>query len=57
MGKRLLLIILFAAALWIPGYLRRDLWQPDEARYAYVAQEMRAGNHWFVPHRHGQTYA
>jgi 4-amino-4-deoxy-L-arabinose transferase-like glycosyltransferase len=56
-GKRLLLIILFAAALWIPGYLRRDLWQPDEARYAYVAQEMRAGNHWFVPRRHGQTYA
>jgi 4-amino-4-deoxy-L-arabinose transferase-like glycosyltransferase len=57
MSKRLLVIVLFAAALWIPGYLCRDLWEPDEARYAYVAQEMRAGNHWFVPHRHGDFYA
>lgn len=51
------LIIIFSIALWIPGYLRRDLWQPDEARYAYVAKEMKAGRHWFVPHRHGDTYA
>ena len=51
------LIIIFSIALWLPGYLRRDLWQPDEARYAYVAKEMRADNHWFVPHRHGETYA
>ena len=57
MNKRLAFIILFAIALWMPGYIRRDLWQPDEARYAYVAQEMQAGNHWFVPHRHGETYA
>lgn len=51
------LIIIFSIALWIPGYLRRDLWQPDEARYAYVAKEMKADNHWFVPHRHGVPYA
>jgi 4-amino-4-deoxy-L-arabinose transferase-like glycosyltransferase len=59
MKKRSLLplIIIFSIALWIPGYLRRDFWQPDEARYAYVAKEMRAGSHWFVPHRHGETYA
>ena len=57
MGKRLLVIVLFAIVVWVPGYLRRDLWEPDEARYAYVAQEMRAGNHWFVPHRHGDFYA
>jgi 4-amino-4-deoxy-L-arabinose transferase-like glycosyltransferase len=57
MGKRLLVVILFAAALWIPGYLRRELWEPDEARYAYVAKEMRTGGHWFVPHRHGEFYA
>ena len=57
MGKRLLVIILFAVAVWVPGYLVRDLWEPDEARYAYVAQEMQAGNHWFVPHRHGDFYA
>jgi 4-amino-4-deoxy-L-arabinose transferase-like glycosyltransferase len=57
MGKRLLVIVLFAIVIWVPGYLRRDVWQPDEARYAYVAQEMRTGNHWFVPHRHGVFYA
>ncbi len=57
MGKRLLVIALFAVAIWVPGYLCRDLWEPDEARYAYVAKEMRTGNHWFVPHRHGQFYA
>ncbi len=57
MAKRLLVIILFAVAVWVPGYLRRELWEPDEARYAYVAQEMRAENHWFVPHRHGEFYA
>ncbi len=57
MKSRLAVIVLFALALWLPGYIRRDLWQPDEARYAYVAQEMQDGNHWFVPHRHGETYA
>jgi 4-amino-4-deoxy-L-arabinose transferase-like glycosyltransferase len=56
-ARRLLAIALFAIVVWVPAYLQRSLWEPDEARYAYVAQEMRAGDHWFVPHRHGDLYA
>ena len=31
-----------AALLFLPGLGRRDLWNPDEPRYAEVAREMRA---------------
>lgn len=37
----LLYIILFAMILWGSEYVRRNLWKPDEARYAYVANEMK----------------
>lgn len=49
-------ILLLSVALWGGEFLRRGLWEPDEARYAYVAQEMHTGNHWFVPHINGQPY-
>lgn len=54
---RLPLLILLIAAGWGGGYLRRDLWEPDEARYAYVAAEMRDTGHFWVPHRNGEVYA
>ena len=54
---RLLSLFLLAALLWGGEYLRRDLWQPDEARYAYVAREMAQDGHWLVPHRSGEPYA
>lgn len=50
-------LILLAALLWGGEYLRRDLWQPDEVRYAYVAREMAQDAHWFVPFRSGEYYA
>lgn len=50
------LLILLAAALWGGEFIRRGLWEPDEARYAYVAREMREGGHWFAPHIHGEPY-
>jgi 4-amino-4-deoxy-L-arabinose transferase-like glycosyltransferase len=50
-------LFLLAALLWGGEYLRRDLWEPDEARYAYVAREMAQDGHWFVPHRSGEYYA
>ena len=37
--------------------MRRDLWAPDEARYAYVAREMVETNEFAIPHRHGEYYA
>ena len=50
-------LLLLAALLWGGEYLRRDLWEPDEARYAYVAREMAQDSHWFVPFRSGEYYA
>ena len=49
-------IALLALVLWGGQYVRRDLWEPDEARYAYVAREMRETGCWFVPHRNGEIY-
>lgn len=49
-------LVLLAVVLWGGEFVRRGLWEPDEARYAYVAREMRADNHWFVPHINGILY-
>ena len=53
------LVILIAASLvyWGGEYLARELWAPDEARFAYVSQEMRDEGDWLVPHRNGEYYA
>jgi len=34
----------------------RDLWTPDEPRYALVAQEMLQSGDWVVLHRNGEVY-
>lgn len=54
---RLIHVLLLALLMWGGEYALRHLWEPDEARYAYVAQEMRQGGNWAVPHRHGELYA
>lgn len=54
---RLWVMALLVAVFWGGEYWRRDLWEPDEARYAYVAREMRQDGHWLVPHRSGEPYA
>lgn len=50
-------LALWVAALWGLQYARRDFWEPDEARYVYVAREMRTAGQWIVPHRNGLPYA
>ena len=35
----------------------RDLWEPDETRYAVVAREMRETGNWVLPHLNGEVYA
>ena len=49
-------LALLGALLFLLGLGRRDLWNPDEARYAEVAREMRASGFWAVPHLNGGIY-
>src|SRR5262245_31367465 len=51
------LIFLLSVLLWGGEYVRRDLWEPDEARFALVSKEMKEGNHWLVPYRQGEFYS
>ena len=55
--RDLLLLALLGGLLFLPGLGRRDLWNPDEARYAEVAREMRLSGSWAVPHLNGQVYS
>jgi 4-amino-4-deoxy-L-arabinose transferase-like glycosyltransferase len=54
--RDLLLLALLGALLFLPGLGRRDLWNPDEARYAEVAREMRLFGAWAVPRLNGEVY-
>ena len=47
-----LVIILFLFQLGA-----RDLWEPDETRYAVVAREMREGGNWILPQLNRVIYA
>ncbi|MFL6290438.1 MAG: ArnT family glycosyltransferase, partial [Thermoanaerobaculia bacterium] len=49
-------LALLGALLFLPGLGSRDLWNPDEARYAEVAREMRLEGSWSVPRLNGQVY-
>lgn len=35
----------------------RDLWDPDETRYAVIAREMRETGNWILPYLNGKIYA
>jgi len=56
LGERLTLVAL-ALLVFLPGIAARDLWNPDEPRYAEVAREMRLEGHWMVPHLNGRIYS
>jgi 4-amino-4-deoxy-L-arabinose transferase-like glycosyltransferase len=57
-GRRRELLALAAAAalLYLPGLGARDLWNPDEARYAEVTREMLERGEWLVPYLNGEVY-
>ena len=54
---RWLALSLLALTFSLPSILTRDLWNPDEPRYAQVAVEMRAHGDYVVPHLNGAIYA
>ena len=49
-------LILLPVLLWLGQYWQRGLWAPDEARYAYIAREMRESGEWLVMHVNGGLY-
>lgn len=55
-GKDLLILLALGCLLFLPALGRRDLWNPDEARYAEVAREMRASGEYLLPHLNGDLY-
>jgi 4-amino-4-deoxy-L-arabinose transferase-like glycosyltransferase len=55
--RDLLILALLGAVLFLPALGCRDVWNPDEARYAEVAREMQQGGFWAVPHLNGHVYA
>jgi 4-amino-4-deoxy-L-arabinose transferase-like glycosyltransferase len=55
--RDLVLLALLGAVLFLPGLGARDLWNPDEARYAEVAREMREADRWALPLLNGEVYA
>ncbi len=54
--RGLALLALLGALLFLPGLGWRDLWNPDEARYAEVAREMQLSGSWSVPQLNGEVY-
>ena len=56
--KHYFVIVLFVGVLiFLFNLGGRDLWDPDETRYAVVAREMREGGNWILPHLNGAIYA
>ncbi|MCF6157084.1 MAG: glycosyltransferase family 39 protein [wastewater metagenome] len=49
-------ILLFTAFLFFFNLGKRDLWAPDEPRYAQVSKEMLDSGNFIVPHLNSETY-
>jgi 4-amino-4-deoxy-L-arabinose transferase-like glycosyltransferase len=55
--KYLFILLAVGALLFLFRIGERDLWDPDETRYALVAREMRESGNWILPHLDGNVYA
>lgn len=51
------LLLLIGTLIFLFNLGGRDLWDPDETRYAVVAREMRENGNWILPHLNGRIYA
>jgi 4-amino-4-deoxy-L-arabinose transferase-like glycosyltransferase len=54
--RDLALLALAGALVYLPALGARDVWNPDEARYAEVAREMRERGSWLIPYLNGEVY-
>ena len=55
--KYLLIILAVGTLLFLFNLGGRDLWEPDETRYAVIAREMRETGSWILPHINREVYA
>ena len=55
--KYLSLILIIGSLTFLFDLGGRDLWEPDETRYATIAREMVQSRNWILPHLNGQIYA
>jgi len=56
-GRYVLTAVIIGIALFFFNLGGRDLWEPDETRYAVVAREMKETGDWILPHLNGKIYA
>jgi 4-amino-4-deoxy-L-arabinose transferase-like glycosyltransferase len=55
--KYVFALLAIGMVLFIFNLGGRDLWEPDETRYAVVAREMKETGNWILPHLNGEVYA
>ena len=53
----LIILFIIGALIFLSNLGGRDLWEPDETRYAVVAREMKETGNWILPHLNGAIYA
>jgi 4-amino-4-deoxy-L-arabinose transferase-like glycosyltransferase len=55
--RDLIILLLLSSVVFLPGIGQRDLWNPDEPRYAEVTREMLETGSMFVPRLNDQIYS
>jgi 4-amino-4-deoxy-L-arabinose transferase-like glycosyltransferase len=56
-AKYLVLLVVLGAVIFLFNLGARDLWEPDETRYAVIAREMKETGNWILPHLNKEIYA
>jgi 4-amino-4-deoxy-L-arabinose transferase-like glycosyltransferase len=55
--KYLFFLLVIGTFLFLFNLGGRDLWEPDETRYAVIAREMVQDGNWILPHLNGKIYS